>query len=86
MCHDVYSLLVTKLPVTNTTSSLLRVGPLIPALVEPSMLELVLPAVLEENTVYNATILAINVNGETASNTHLIFSKFPTRIRGYNIY
>ena len=70
-CHDVYSI-----DLLSSNFSSFRVGPLIPVMMAPNMLELTLPAVLEGNTVYNATVLAININGETASNTHLILSKF----------
>ena len=70
-CHDVYSVRITS------SSSTLQAGPFLPVLIDPIVQRFQLQEVggLEKNRIYRAQLIAINENGETASNQSIPFSK-----------
>lgn len=70
-CHDIYSVRITS------SSSTFQVGPFLPVLIDPVVQRLQLQEVggLEKNRIYRVQLIAINENGETASDESIPFSK-----------
>ena len=74
-CYDAYSLeLTANQSLPNGTNN---IGPLLPVIVDPTIqtLKIEEQIELEENTVYMSRLIAVNENGEMASNGSILFSK-----------
>ena len=76
-CYDIYSIELSTNSTSTSSMDSFRVGPLIPKVTDFSRQTLQLQglAELEQNTVYNASIIAINTNGETPSSGQVVFGE-----------